>query len=317
MRLARWQDLDGTEWVGPLADGAVTPVKRIGRGREGDRALLAMAVAGTTPRPLDDPVPVGAVRLLAPIRRPGAIRDFMAFEAHVATARARRGLAMDPDWYDLPVSYFTSPHVILGPDDLVPVPATEQLDYELEVGIVVGRDLRDADAEAALDAIAGYLVYDDFSARDLQAREMRQGLGPSKGKDFAQGLGPVLVTPDELRGTRAWPAARMVARVNGVEYSRGDLADLHHPVGALLAAASAGSLVRAGDVIGTGTVGTGCILELSAVHGAGAYPWLAAGDVVECEVEGIGVLRNVIGERGPRELVRPGGPDGTMPVIDQ
>jgi fumarylacetoacetate (FAA) hydrolase len=143
----------------------------------------------------------------------------------------------------------------------------------------------------------GYTVFNDFSARDLQRREMALGLGPAKGKDFASAFGPYLVTPDEFGGTRERPAAEMVARVNGREYSRGNLADIHHSFGELVAYASRDSRVRSGDLIGSGTVGTGCILELSLTHGAEQFPWLQSGDVVELEVETIGVLRNTVGVR--------------------
>jgi fumarylacetoacetate (FAA) hydrolase len=297
LKLARWVDATGAERAGYVTDDGVVACATVGKGRSGDAAIVNFAARGDTPLPLADPVPLAQVRLLPPVRRPGAVRDFYAFEAHVRTARERRGLEMDADWYALPVFYFSNPHTIRGPDEVIPFPGTAELDYELEVAAVIGRDGADWSQDEALDAIAGYTVFNDFSARDVQRREMRQGLGPAKGKDFATALGPFLVTPDELAGTRARPAAVMVARVNGVEYSRGDLADLHHSFAALVAHASRDALVRRGDVIGSGTVGTGCILELSAVHGSERYPWLAPGDVVECEVEGIGVLRNLIGDR--------------------
>jgi 2-keto-4-pentenoate hydratase/2-oxohepta-3-ene-1,7-dioic acid hydratase in catechol pathway len=229
------------------------------------------------------------------VRRPPSIRDFYAFEQHVATAMRTRGREVDPDWYALPVFYFSNPSTVLDPGAILPMPGTEELDYELEVAAVIGREARDLDAVGALDVIAGYTVFNDCSARDLQRREMRLGLGPAKGKDFASVLGPLLVTPDELGGTRERPAAAMTARVNGAVWSRGELGDLHHPFGALVAHASRDSALRPGDVIGSGTVGTGCILELSAVHGADAHPYLRPGDVVELEVEGIGVLRTPIG----------------------
>jgi len=237
------------------------------------------------------------VRFLAPIPVPPSVRDFYAFEAHVRTARATRGLEMDPDWYELPVFYFSNPAAITGPGDDIPVPpGCTELDYELEVAAVVGRpgsDLGPATAEAH---IAGYTVMNDWSARDLQRREMRQGLGPAKGKDFATSLGPVLVTPDELepyRQDKAFNLA-MTVHVNGVEWSRGRLSDLHWSFGEMLAHASRGTVLRPGDVIGSGTCGTGCILELSAVHGSAAYPWLGPGDRVELEVEVLGTLANTV-----------------------
>jgi 2-keto-4-pentenoate hydratase/2-oxohepta-3-ene-1,7-dioic acid hydratase in catechol pathway len=237
------------------------------------------------------------VRLLAPVPVPPSVRDFYAFEAHVRTTRATRGLEVDPDWYELPVFYFSNPAAVVGPGDGVPVPpGCDELDYELEVAAVVGRPGADLDPDRAEDHIAGYAVMNDWSARDLQRREMRLGLGPAKGKDFATSLGPVLVTPDELepyRSDKAFDLA-MTARVNGAEWSRGRLSDIHWSFGELLAHASRGTVLRAGDVIGSGTCGTGCILELSAVHGSDAYPWLRAGDVVELSVDGLGTLANPV-----------------------
>ncbi len=235
------------------------------------------------------------------LAHPPSIRDFYAFEAHVATARRSRGLEMEPDWYELPVFYFSNPHNVLGDGDVVVAPSgCQELDYELEVAAVVGRRCRDLDPASAHEAIAGFTIMNDWSARDLQRREMRLGLGPSKGKDFATSLGPVVVPPSSLPGGPSGrPQAAMVARVNGDEWSRGELADIHFSWGELLAHASRGSWLEEGDVIGSGTVGTGCILELSLVHGSERFPWLQPGDVVELEVEGIGVLRNTVGARPP------------------
>ncbi|MEN3305966.1 MAG: hypothetical protein V7603_2168 [Micromonosporaceae bacterium] len=225
-------------------------------------------------------LPLADVHLLAPVPRPPSIRDFFAFEAHVATTRARRGAQVPSEWYQIPVFYFTNPAAVVGPDATVAYPdGTAELDYELEVAAVIG----------AGGAIAGFTVMNDWSARDLQRLETRVGLGPAKGKDFATSLGPVLVTVDEFDGA----TAAMVARVNGEERSRGNLADLYHPWPALLAQAARNTELRPGDVLGSGTVGTGCILE----HGDGR--WLRPGDLVELEVAGIGVLSNRIGPRRP------------------
>ena len=213
------------------------------------------------------------VDLRPPVLQPPSVRDFYAFEQHVATARERRGLEVPREWYELPVFYFSNPHAIYGPEDEIPYPeGTEELDYELEVAAIVGAD----------GAIGGFTIMNDWSARDLQRREMKVGLGPAKGKDFATSLGPIVVTPDEFDGSEA----EMVARVNGEERSRGNLRDLYHPWERILEHAARNTTLCPGDVIGSGTVGTGCILE----HGDGR--WLQRGDVVELEVEGIGVLRN-------------------------
>jgi fumarylacetoacetate (FAA) hydrolase len=216
------------------------------------------------------------VRLVAPIPRPPSVRDFYAFERHVQSARAQRGLEMAPEWYQLPVFYFSNPAAVSGPEDAIAFPQESSAwDYELEAAAIVGADGR----------IAGFTVMNDWSARDLQKMEMAVGLGPAKGKDFATSLGPVLVTPDELGDLRL----EMLARVNGEERSRGNMGDIHWPWGELAAHAARNTRLVAGDVLGSGTVGTGCILE----HGDGR--WLQPGDVVELEIEGIGVLRNTVG----------------------
>jgi 2-keto-4-pentenoate hydratase/2-oxohepta-3-ene-1,7-dioic acid hydratase in catechol pathway len=256
-------------------------------------------------RALREPSEVAAlsdVRLRAPLPKPPTIRDFYAFEDHVRTARAGRGLDMDPDWYELPVFYFSNPYAALGPGDDVPIaPGSAQMDYELEVAAVVGRAGSDLDPATAEQHIAGYMVMNDWSARDVQRREMKLSMGPVKGKDFATSLGPVLVTPDEIEPYRAGRAfdLAMSARVNGVEWSHASLADIYWSFGEMLAYASRGTRVEPGDVIGSGTCGTGCILELSLVHGSERYPWLRAGDVVELEVAQLGVLRNTVVE-GPQ-----------------
>jgi fumarylacetoacetate (FAA) hydrolase len=217
--------------------------------------------------------PLDEVEFRPPVLHPPSVRDFYAFEAHVRNARAQRGLEVPAEWYELPVFYFSNPAVIYGPEEDIPYPeGTRELDYELEVAAIIGTHAR----------IGGFTIMNDWSARDVQRQEMKVGLGPAKGKDFATSLGPVVVTPDELDGSEAV----MVARVNGEERSRGNLADMHWSWERLLEQAARNTTLSPGDVIGSGTVGTGCILE----HGDGR--WLQRGDVVELEVEGIGVLRN-------------------------
>jgi fumarylacetoacetate (FAA) hydrolase len=199
----------------------------------------------------------------------------MAFEEHVRNARANRGLEVPPVWYELPVFYFSNPAAVYRDGDDVPKPPdTAALDYELELACVIGAGGRPE----------GFTIMNDWSARDLQAREMQAGLGPAKGKDFATSLGPVVASPDDL------PAdldMRAVARVNGEVRTDSRTGGMHWSWEELLAAAARNTPgLRPGDVIGSGTVGRGCILE----HGDGR--WLQAGDVVELEIEGIGVLRN-------------------------
>jgi fumarylacetoacetate (FAA) hydrolase len=219
------------------------------------------------------------VRLLPPVLRPPSIRDFYAFEEHVRRARELRGAGPPPqEWYDIPAFYFSNPAAVYGPEDTIPFPdGVEELDYELELAAVIG-----ADGE-----VGGFTIMNDWSGRDLQRAEMAVGLGPAKGKDFATSLGPILVTTDELDGS----GSEMVARVNGEERSRGNSRDMHHSWQAIVAHAARNTRLLPGDVLGSGTVGSGCILE----HGDGR--WLRPGDVVELEIEGIGVLRNAVGPR--------------------
>ncbi len=261
-------------------------------GDDGER--LASAGEQARRQPADVAV-LADVRLRAPIPLPPTVRDFYAFEQHVKTARQRRGLEMDPDWYELPVFYFSNPYAVNGDGDEVPVPpGSAELDFELEVAAVVGRGGSDLSPQEGEERIAGFCVMNDWSARDVQRREMKLSMGPVKGKDSATTLGPMLVTPDEIAGRRKNHAydLTMSATVNGREYSRASLAEIHWSFGEMISYASRGTRVEPGDVIGSGTCGTGCILELALVHGRDKYPWLQPGDEVVISVEGLGSLRN-------------------------
>jgi fumarylacetoacetate (FAA) hydrolase len=206
---------------------------------------------------------------------PPSVRDFMAFEEHVRNARRNRGQEVPEAWYQIPVFYFSNPAAVYGDgDDIQKPPDTSALDYELELACVIGADGRPE----------GFTIMNDWSARDLQAREMQVGLGPAKGKDFATSLGPVLVPAGDLPPHLDM---RALARVNGEVRTDSRTGGMHFSWDELLAAATRNTPgLRPGDVIGSGTVGGGCILE----HGDGR--WLQPGDVVELEIEGIGVLRN-------------------------
>jgi fumarylacetoacetate (FAA) hydrolase len=298
VRIVRCATPEGPR-VGYLDGELVVPVAA-GDGPGGREAVLDLAMAaaegsGAPPAPIGDPFPLEGARLLAPVEAPPSVRDFYAFEEHVRTARARRGLEMHPDWYELPVFYFSNPAAIVGPGDPVAAPPRcAELDYELEVACVLGaggRDVRAADAERL---VAGFTIMNDWTARDVQRREMQLSMGPVKGKDFATSLGPYLVTADEFapRGLRVVPSAAMVARVNGVEYTRSDLDTLWWSFAEMVAYAAESAPLRRGDVLGSGTCGTGCIMELALVHGAARYPYLTPGDQVELEVDGLGVLSN-------------------------
>ena len=273
-------------------------------GDDGDRLARASEEATTNPAEMFERP---SVELLAPLSRPPSVRDFYAFEQHVKTARARRGLDMDPDWYELPVFYFSNPAAIVGSLRDVPVPpGCKELDFELEVAAIVGRGGSDLDPEEAERHIAGFSVMNDWSARDIQRREMKLSMGPVKGKDFATTLGPVMVTPDELEPFRRGRAYDLVmtASVNGKEYSRASLADIYWSFGEMLSYASRGTEIVPGDVIGSGTCGTGCILELSLVHGEAEYPWLKPGDVVALEVEQLGRIESTVVPGKPLEPLR-------------
>ncbi|GHF35135.1 2-keto-4-pentenoate hydratase/2-oxohepta-3-ene-1,7-dioic acid hydratase in catechol pathway [Amycolatopsis bartoniae] len=249
---------------------------------------------------LADPLEVIAlddVVLTAPIPEPPSIRDFMAFEDHLKPILAARGASIDPAWYEIPVFYFTNPAATQGPrDEVRAAPGAVELDYELEVAAVVGRPLGDADPATAQDAIAGYVLMNDWSARDLQRRERGAGLGPVKGKDWATSFGPFFVTADEfpLDGETGRPAVTLRASVNGRPYSEGNLRDLYWTFGEMIAYASRGTRLRPGDIIGSGTVGTGCIADLSARHGLDRYPWLRPGDRVRLEAGRLGAIDTVL-----------------------
>jgi fumarylacetoacetate (FAA) hydrolase len=234
-----------------------------------------------------------------PILRPPSLRDFYAFEEHVATMWRRRGGNVPEAWYRLPIFYFGNVSEIRGPEDPVWAPrGSGELDFELEVGAVVDTSARDLDLDRAEDAIGGYCILNDWSARDLQRDETTVRLGPAKGKDFATTIGPWLVTPDELADARrpgaTGPELAMTAEVNGQAISRGTWADAHFSFGEMLARASADALLRPGDLIGSGTVGTGCLLE---VRDETLGRYLQPGDAVTLRIERMGELRTPIVER--------------------
>jgi len=234
-----------------------------------------------------------AITVHSPVQHPPSLRDFYGFETHVKNARARRGLPVPAEWYEFPAFYFSNPGALLGTGADVVKPAwTEALDYELEIACVIGVQARDIPAEAWRDVVAGFTILNDWSARDVQRKEMAVGLGPAKGKDFATSLGPALVTVDELEARRDGDRhdLAMEARVNGRVLSRGNARDLHYTFGQMIARASQDVYLFPGDVIGSGTVGNGCILEL----GPETHPWLKPGDEVTLSIDLLGALTNRI-----------------------
>ena len=232
------------------------------------------------------------VTLLAPVPRPPSIRDFYSFHGHAKTAMGRRGREVPPAWYSAPRFYFSNAVAIVNPEDEVRFPdACAERDYELELAAIVGTDGR----------IAGFTVMNDWSARDLQREEMTVGLGPVKGKDFATSIGPCAVSADAVRGRDL----AMVARVNGEVRTQASSGLMYHSWESMLAHAARDTRLRPGDLLGSGTVDGGCILE----HGDGR--WLQPGDVVELEIEEIGVLRNRVGAAA-EVSVDGGGPDRAL-----
>lgn len=262
--------------------------------------LAESALAG----PIPDRAIVAAesVRLLAPLPDPPSMRDGYAFRRHVETARRNRGVPMIEEFDHFPVFYFTNHQAVIGPGELrVGGRRLERLDFELEVAVVVGRQTRNPTLAQADAAIFGYTIMNDFSARTLQMEEMKLNLGPAKGKDFATAIGPWLVTPDELAPRFAASKkgnvlhAAMTAEVNGVRVSSGDADQMDWTFAEILARAGDGVTLYPGDVIGSGTVGTGCFLELNGskiTHDQ----WLRPGDSVSLSVEGLGTLAHTIVE---------------------
>jgi fumarylacetoacetate (FAA) hydrolase len=257
-------------------------------------AVMAAGAEKAASKASTDSFALDEVKFHSPIH-PTTLRDGYAFEQHVKTANKNRGREVPEEWYQFPVFYFTNPNAVFGDEDEIPYPPyTKALDYELEVAAVIGKAGINIKAEDAPAHVFGYTIWNDWSARDIQRKEMAVGLGPAKGKDFASSFGPVIVTHEALAdkavGRPGVYDLEMMARVNGVEFSRGNFKDMYWSFGDIIARASESVMLNPGDVIGSGTVGTGCLLELTKFQG----PWLNAGDVVELEIERLGVLRNKI-----------------------
>ena len=233
--------------------------------------------------------------ILPPVPDPPSFRDFYAFEQHVRAARKLRGLEMNPDWYKIAIFYFSNPNCCYGHKEEIPYPKnTTELDFELEFAILIGNGGSDIEASDANKVIAGYTILNDWSSRNLQREEMPMSLGPAKGKDFASSFGPYMVTPDELEND--WDDhgklnLRMTCHVNGNLISDGNTNDLYHSFGDMIERASMNTKLVPGEYIGSGTVGTGCILELRPENTGG---WIKKGDSVRLEIEKLGALENRI-----------------------
>jgi 2-keto-4-pentenoate hydratase/2-oxohepta-3-ene-1,7-dioic acid hydratase in catechol pathway len=255
--------------------------------------------AGTRAQATQRPVALAEVRLLPPVQPPTA-RDFVAFEEHMTGMVMRNGgpdAAVPEQWYEAPTFYFTNPYAMIGAHDDVPVPpGSRMLDFELEVAAVVGKAGQNLSPEAAREHIVGYTIFNDWSARDLTTREMKVGLGPVKGKDTATTLGPWLVTADELEPRRqdGMLDLELTALLNSTVFGRDRLANMAWTFEEMAAYASRGTWIRPGDVLASGTCAGGCLAEAWGRAQRIDPPPLAAGDVVELVVEGIGSVRNTV-----------------------
>ncbi|NLR64670.1 fumarylacetoacetate hydrolase family protein [Chitinophaga varians] len=271
--------------------------------RQADASLKAGKHPGTA-----HGIAVDSVQLLSPVPFPTSCRDGYAFRQHVAAARRNRKVEMIPEFDQYPIFYFTNHNAIQGPGDIHCMPDHfDKLDFELEAAIVICKAGRNITAAEADDYIGGFMIMNDMSARTLQMEEMKLNLGPAKGKDFSTVIGPMLVTPDELEPflIPAKPGhtgnnynLKMTCKVNGVQVSEGNMGDMDWTFAEIVERCAYGVNIMPGDVIGSGTVGTGCFLEL---NGTGKLndpnyteQWLQPGDVVEMNIDGLGTLTNTI-----------------------
>ena len=258
---------------------------------------------------ITEAINVDEIKMLAPVPKPSSMRDGYAFRQHVATARRNRGVEMIPEFDQFPIFYFGNHNAVSGEGEIkVEDDHLEKLDFELECAVVIGKKGKNISVEEADSYIAGYLIMNDWSARVLQMDEMKLNLGPAKGKDFATSIGPWLVTVDELEEYKIETSfgnkynLKMVARHNGKQVSEGNLKDMNWTFAELIERASYGVTLYPGDVIGSGTVGTGCYLELNGTWAIEAKEkgepftpiWIKDGDDFELEITGLGVLKNKI-----------------------
>jgi 2-keto-4-pentenoate hydratase/2-oxohepta-3-ene-1,7-dioic acid hydratase in catechol pathway len=261
---------------------------------QGEESLLR---AGERAAASSRPVSLSDVRLLPPLRPP-TVRDYMTFESHVVGVARGYGDTVPDEWYHAPAFYFTNPHAMIGAHDDVPVPPScHRFDFELEVAAVIGKSGRDLTPEQAREHIIGYTILNDWSARDIQGREMKVKLGPAKGKDTSTTLGPWLVTTDELESRRDGEGffdLSLTVQVNGEVIGQDQLRNMAWTFEEMAAYASRGTWIHPGDVLGSGTCGSGCLAELWGRSGELSPPPLVPGDTVTMTVEGIGTIRNTV-----------------------
>jgi 2-keto-4-pentenoate hydratase/2-oxohepta-3-ene-1,7-dioic acid hydratase in catechol pathway len=307
MRLAVYE-FQGAQHLGVVADSSIYPLPD-------NETVLSVLSADPQARAILDasareghPVALADVRLLPPIQPP-AMRDFQTFEQHVqGVTKAVQGGDLHPEWYEAPSFLFMNPNAVIGTGDDVEKPyGTEQMDFELEVAAVISHDARNVAVEDAAAHIGGYLIMNDWSARDLMRREMKLGLGPSKGKDFATTLGPWIVTTDELETYRRDDRLdlEMSVAVNGVRVGGDQLSNMAWSFEQMVSYASRGAWLRAGDVLASGTCATGALAESWGRTGRIDPPALETGDVVTMTVQGIGEITNAVVPPGYAELPIP------------
>ena len=303
MRFVTFVDKAGTCGVGRLIGDNVHALRDVASlqsllGDDGEHLARAGEEAERDP---DRILAIEAVSLRPPVPQPPTIRDFYAFEQHVKAGRRSRGLEMVPEWYEIPVFYFTNPSSLSGHGDAVAIPpGCAKMDFEVEIAAVVGRRCSNVTVGEAGSYIVGYTIMNDWSARDLQRKEMLVGLGPAKGKDFATSMGPCLVTADELAPRRKDKAFDLgiTATVNGRTYTRATFADIYWSFEEMLSFASRGTNLLPGDILGSGTCGTGCISELSLTHGEDAERRALAAAIrerfgIEAELPGRGAVLEI------------------------
>ncbi|CAN5218323.1 hypothetical protein BH23CHL9_BH23CHL9_07460 [soil metagenome] len=310
-RLAAGLDTDGTRWLDLEVARRELVAKQPGRAHNSSlfrqpittldahlaNGLRVDALADLLDAESDDPMDASVLEFGPPILAPPSLRDFYAFEQHVGTMWKRRDMEIPEAWYRLPIFYFSNTSEIRAPGDPVHAPrGSVELDYELEVAALIDTPVRDLDAARGEDAIGGYLILNDWSARDLQRDESTVRLGPAKGKDFASSIGPWLVTPDELANARKGKGydLAMTASVNEETLSSGNWSAAHFSFGEMVERASADVRLRPGDLLGSGTVGTGCLLEIRDEK-LGRY--LQPGDSVTLAIDRLGALTTPVTER--------------------
>lgn len=307
--------ISGNPVLGLIQEGWFFEIQKLDASLPGSLLELLQSNDSTWERLRNTRVPngfeglsVSELELMAPIPNPSSCRDGYAFRQHVEAARRNRKVPMIPEFDQYPIFYFTNHNAIQGPGPVMCMPDHfDKLDFELEIACVVGKRGRNIRAHEADQYIAGFMIMNDMSARTLQMEEMLLNLGPAKGKDFSTVIGPYFVTPDELEAFETMPKPghtgkaynlEMVCRVNGIEVSRGNVADMDWTFAEILERCAYGADVLPGDVIGSGTVGTGCFLELNGtglLHDENYKPqWLKEGDTVEMEITGLGKLVNHI-----------------------